>query len=57
MGIPVQRGAGRQCVWESIDIVGALENLHLTYVVAIRSNHGVWLPPGEPRPVHQLASV
>jgi SRSO17 transposase len=32
---------------ESSDFVGALENLHLTYVVAIRSNHGVWLPPGQ----------
>jgi len=42
---------------ESSDFVGALETLHLTYVVAIRSNHGVWLPPGEPRALHQLASV
>lgn len=32
---------------ESSDFVGALEKLRLKYVVAIRSNHGVWLPPGQ----------
>jgi SRSO17 transposase len=30
---------------ESGDFIGELEKLHLKYVVAIRSNHGVWLPP------------
>ena len=29
---------------ESSDFVSELEKLHLKYVVAIRSNHGVWLP-------------
>lgn len=29
---------------ESGDFIGALEKFHLTYVLAIRSNHGVWLP-------------
>ncbi len=32
---------------ESSDFVSELEQLHLKYVVAIRSNHGVWLPPGQ----------
>lgn len=32
---------------ESGDFISALEKLHLKYVVAIRSNHGVWLPPGQ----------
>ena len=32
---------------ESSDFVSELEKLHLRYVVAIRSNHGVWLPPGQ----------
>jgi SRSO17 transposase len=32
---------------ESGDFIGELEKLHLKYVVAIRSNHGVWLPPGQ----------
>ena len=32
---------------ESSDFISALEKLHLKYVVAIRSNHGVWLPPGQ----------
>ena len=32
---------------ESGDFIGVLEKLHLKYVVAIRSNHGVWLPPGQ----------
>jgi SRSO17 transposase len=32
---------------ERSEFVGALENLHLRYVVAIRSNHGVWLPKGQ----------
>jgi SRSO17 transposase len=32
---------------ESSDIASELEQVHLKYVVAIRSNHGVWLPPGQ----------
>jgi len=32
---------------ESSDFISELEKLHLKYVVAIRSNHGVWLPPGQ----------
>jgi SRSO17 transposase len=32
---------------ESGDFISALEKLHLKYVLAIRSNHGVWLPPGQ----------
>jgi len=32
---------------ESGDFISELEQLHLKYVVAIRSNHGVWLPPGQ----------
>ena len=32
---------------ESTDFLEALEGLHLTYVLAIRSNHGVWLPPDQ----------
>ncbi len=32
---------------ESGDFISELEKLHLRYVVAIRSNHGVWLPPGQ----------
>ena len=32
---------------ESSTFVSELEQLHLKYVVAIRSNHGVWLPPGQ----------
>jgi len=35
------------CVYgESGDFITALEKLHLKYVLAIRSNHGVWLPAG-----------
>lgn len=29
---------------ESGDFISALEKLHLKYILAIRSNHGVWLP-------------
>ena len=32
---------------ESGDCISVLEKLHLKYVVAIRSNHGVWLPAGQ----------
>jgi SRSO17 transposase len=32
---------------ESGDFIGALEKRHLKDVLAIRSNHGVWLPPGQ----------
>jgi DDE superfamily endonuclease len=32
---------------ESGDFISELEKLHLKYVVAIRSNHVVWLPPGQ----------
>jgi SRSO17 transposase len=32
---------------ESWDFTHALHRLQLLYVVAIRSNHVVWLPPGE----------
>jgi SRSO17 transposase len=32
---------------ESSNFVSELEQLHLKFVVAIRSNHGVWLPPGQ----------
>lgn len=32
---------------ESGDFISELEKHHLKYVVAIRSNHGVWLPPGQ----------
>jgi len=32
---------------ESSNFVSELEQRHLKYVVAIRSNHGVWLPPGQ----------
>jgi SRSO17 transposase len=32
---------------ESGDFISQLEQLHLKFVVAIRSNHGVWLPPGQ----------
>jgi SRSO17 transposase len=32
---------------ESGDFISELEKLGLKYVVAIRSNHGVWLPPGQ----------
>jgi SRSO17 transposase len=31
---------------ESGDFISELEKLHLRYVVAIRSNHGAWLPRG-----------
>ena len=31
---------------ESGPFISALHRLHLRYVVAIRSTHGVWLPPG-----------
>jgi SRSO17 transposase len=32
---------------ESSNFIEALERLHLNYVVALRFNHGEWLPPGE----------
>lgn len=32
---------------ESGDFISELEKRHLKYIVAIRSNHGVWLPPGQ----------
>lgn len=32
---------------ESGDFISMLEKLQLKYVVAIRSNHGVWLAPGQ----------
>ncbi len=38
---------------ERSDFISALEQLHLPYVVAIRSNHGVWLPKG----TYPLATV
>ncbi len=30
---------------ESSTFLGALETMKLPFIVAIRSNHGVWLPP------------
>jgi SRSO17 transposase len=32
---------------ESGDVIGVLSELKLPFIVAIRSNHGVWLPPGQ----------
>src|SRR5258708_37465319 len=32
---------------ESTEFLEALEELQLKYVLAIRSNHGMWLPPGQ----------
>jgi SRSO17 transposase len=32
---------------ESGEFIGALHRLHLQYVVALRSNHGVWMLPGQ----------
>jgi SRSO17 transposase len=32
---------------ESGDCISELEKLHLKYVVAMRCNHGIWLPPGQ----------
>ncbi len=32
---------------ESGPFIAALHRLHLRYVVAIRSNHGVWMLPGQ----------
>jgi SRSO17 transposase len=32
---------------ESGEFIGALHRLHLHYVVALRSNHGVWMLPGQ----------
>ncbi|GHO63910.1 DDE transposase [Ktedonobacter sp. SOSP1-52] len=32
---------------ESTQFVRELEKRHLTYVLAIRDNHGMWLPPGQ----------
>ena len=40
---------------ESSDFVSTLEQLHLKYVVAIRSNHGVWLPKGSTRALHETS--
>jgi SRSO17 transposase len=35
------------CVYgESSAFISALEKRHLKYVLAIRSNHGAWLPAG-----------
>ena len=31
---------------KSGDVIGTLEKLGLGFIVAIRSNHGVWVPPG-----------
>lgn len=42
---------------ESSDFVSKLEQLHLKYVVAIRSNHGVWLPPGQRVRYTRLSAV
>jgi SRSO17 transposase len=32
---------------ESSALISELEKLPLKFVVALRSNHGVWLPPGQ----------
>ena len=32
---------------KSGDVIGTLEQLGLPFIVAIRSNHGVWLPAGQ----------
>jgi SRSO17 transposase len=32
---------------ESGDFISQLDQVHLKFVVAIRCNHGVWLPPGQ----------
>jgi SRSO17 transposase len=32
---------------ESTQFVRELEKRHLTYVLAIRDDHGMWLPPGQ----------
>jgi SRSO17 transposase len=38
---------------ESTEFLEALEELHLKYVLAIRSNHSMWLPPGH----NEMASL
>jgi SRSO17 transposase len=38
---------------ESGDVIGLLEQLKLSYIVAIRSNHGVLMPPGAKKRYNQ----
>jgi SRSO17 transposase len=64
LSVARRRGASAESVvladslyGESSDFVSELEQLHYTYVVAIRSNHSVWLPPGQRVRYTRLAAV
>ena len=39
---------------ESGDVIGCLEKLQLEFIVAIRSNHGVLMPPGTRKRYNRL---
>lgn len=45
-GFKIQLVLADSLYGESGDVIGCLENLKLEFIVAIRSNHGVLMPPG-----------
>jgi SRSO17 transposase len=47
MGFVIERVLADSLYGESGDVIGALEQLKLPYIVAIRSNHGVLMPTGQ----------
>lgn len=45
LGFPIAQVVADSLYGESSTFLGALARLKLPFIVAIRSNHGVWLPP------------
>lgn len=46
MGLKIKLVLADSLYGESGDVIGVLEKLNLKFIVAIRSNHGVLMPPG-----------
>lgn len=47
LGFVIERVLADSLYGESGDVTGILHQLQLPYIVAIRSNHGVWMPKGQ----------
>ena len=47
MGFVIERVLADSLYGESGDVISVLHQLQLPYIVAIRSNHGVWMPQGQ----------
>ncbi len=47
LGFVIERVLADSLYGESGDVTSILHQLQLPYIVAIRSNHGVWMPKGQ----------